>query len=81
MPAQSEAQLKAMFAAKEGHSTLGIPKKIGAEYVAATKSSSGLPEHVQKRADNCPIHGYLDSIIKGDAQSMSSHAKKFGDGK
>jgi hypothetical protein len=35
MPPVSERQRKAMYAAKAGKSTLGIPKKVGAEFVAA----------------------------------------------
>jgi hypothetical protein len=35
MPPVSEAQRKAMYAAKAGKSTLGIPKSIGAEFVKA----------------------------------------------
>ena len=38
MPPVSERQRRAMWAAKEGRSTLGIPKKIGAEFVAADSS-------------------------------------------
>jgi hypothetical protein len=34
-PPESEAQRKAMFAAAAGHSTLGIPEKVGEEYVHA----------------------------------------------
>jgi hypothetical protein len=37
MPSKSEAQHRAMQAAKAGHSTLGIPQKVGAEFVAADK--------------------------------------------
>ena len=36
MPATSGKQLRAMFAAEEGKSTLGIPQKVGADFVAAT---------------------------------------------
>jgi hypothetical protein len=43
MPPVSEAQRRAMFAAKSGHSTLGIPKKVGAEFVAADKGGK-LPQ-------------------------------------
>lgn len=46
MPAVSKAQLRAMYAAKEGHSTLGIPKSVGADFVSATPGASGLPEKV-----------------------------------
>jgi hypothetical protein len=35
MPPVSEAERRAMYAAKAGKSTLGIPKKVGAEFVAA----------------------------------------------
>ncbi len=34
-PPVSEAQRRAMFAAAAGHSNLGIPKKVGREFVAA----------------------------------------------
>ena len=50
MPAKSQAQNRAMHAAAEGKSTLGIPKKVGKEFVAEThgKKVSKLPEHVKK---------------------------------
>jgi hypothetical protein len=35
MPPVSQAQRRAMYAATAGHSTLGIPQKVGAEFVAA----------------------------------------------
>jgi len=37
VPPVSQAQRKAMHAAAAGKSTLGIPKKVGAEFVAADK--------------------------------------------
>jgi hypothetical protein len=37
MPPVSQAQRAAMYAAAAGKSTLGIPKKVGAEFVAADK--------------------------------------------
>lgn len=42
-PASSKAQFRAMYAAKTGHSTLGIPKSVGADFVAATKNPGKLP--------------------------------------
>ena len=44
MPPKSERQRRAMYAAAAGKSTLGIPKKVGLEFVAATpgKKHSGL---------------------------------------
>jgi hypothetical protein len=35
MPIVSDAQQRAMYAAKAGNSTLGIPKSVGADFVAA----------------------------------------------
>lgn len=52
MPNVSEAQRRAMAAAAEGKSTLGIPKKVGAEFMAADQGGK-LPE--KKRA---PIHDH-----------------------
>lgn len=37
MPPVSQKQRAAMHAAAEGKSTLGIPKKVGKEFVAADK--------------------------------------------
>lgn len=50
MPPVSEAQRKAMFAAKAGKSTLGIPQKVGAEFAAADKGGK-LPEKKKKMRD------------------------------
>ena len=44
MPVVSEAQRRAMYAAKSGHSTLGIPSKVGADFIAATPKGAKLPE-------------------------------------
>jgi hypothetical protein len=56
MPIESKAQMGAMHAAKEGKSTLGIPKKVGAEFVAAGKAKPNLPERVKKKyAQGGPI--------------------------
>lgn len=37
-----------MFAAKAGKSTLGIPKSVGEEFIAATPKGAKLPEKVPK---------------------------------
>lgn len=37
MPPKSQAQREAMYAAAAGKSTLGIPKKVGKEFVATDK--------------------------------------------
>lgn len=48
MPATSEAQRRAMYAAKAGKSTLGIPKAVGADFVAATPPGK-LPARAPKK--------------------------------
>lgn len=50
MPIKSEQQMKAMYAAAEGKSTLGISKKVGKEFVKAGKAKPNLPKTVTKRA-------------------------------
>ena len=50
MPMKSEQQMKAMYAAAAGKSTLGIPKKVGKEFVIAGKAKPNLPQKVTKRA-------------------------------
>lgn len=59
MPAVSKAQNAAMHAAASGHSTLGIPKSVGKEFVSAThgKSVSRMPEHVVRRKAHRAAHG------------------------
>lgn len=47
MPPVSQQQRKAMFAAAAGKSTLGIPKKVGKEFVAADKGGK-LPKRKGK---------------------------------
>jgi hypothetical protein len=50
MPIKSEQQQKAMYAAAAGKSTLGIPKKVGKEFIKAGKEQPNLPKTVAKRA-------------------------------
>lgn len=44
---KSQAQRGAMYAAKAGKSTLGIPKSVGAEFVKSDKRGK-LPRKVKK---------------------------------
>jgi hypothetical protein len=44
MPVVSQQQRRAMYAAAEGHSTLGIPQKVGAEFIAASHGIKHLPK-------------------------------------
>ena len=39
MPPVSQQQRKAMYAAAQGKSTLGIPKKVGKEFIKADKGN------------------------------------------
>ena len=50
MPYKSKAQQGAMYAASEGKSTLGIPKKVGKAFVKAGPASNKLPNKVPKRS-------------------------------
>ena len=49
MPVVSQAQRRAMYAAAAGKSTLGISKKVGAEFIAATPKGAKLPAHAPKK--------------------------------
>jgi len=50
MPMESKQQMKAMYAAAAGKSTLGIPKKVGKEFVKSGKAQTNLPKTVNKRS-------------------------------
>lgn len=58
MPSTSEKMHNAMEAAAHGHSTLGIPKSVGAEFVAADKGS--------------PFPEYMDAQ-RGHARKSKTH--------
>jgi hypothetical protein len=47
MPPVSQQQRKAMYAAQAGKSTLGIPKKVGAEFVKSDKGGP-LPKKLSR---------------------------------
>jgi len=44
MPSSTKRQARAMRAAAAGKSNIGIPKKIGKEFVAADKKAGGPPK-------------------------------------
>lgn len=48
MPIRSQSQRRAMYAAASGKSTLGIPKKVGEEFVKSDEPGK-LPEHVKEK--------------------------------
>lgn len=59
MPAQSQAQFRAMQAAAHGKSTLGIPAKVGKEFVSG-QSPKGLPE----RKSSKDLHKQIRSKMR-----------------
>lgn len=56
MPMLSEVQRGAMYSAASGKSKIGIPKKVGAEFVAADKGGK-LPERKGKMYDHARSKG------------------------
>ena len=48
MPPRSEAQRRSMGADASGHSTLGIPKKVGKEFINADKGGK-LPKRKKRK--------------------------------
>lgn len=68
MPAKSQAQFRAMEAAAHGHSTLGIPAKVGKEFVSG-QSPKDLPKKA-KSADH-----YDPKLLKKVASGLK---KTFG---
>lgn len=52
-PFKSQAQARAMHAAAEGHSNIGIPESVGKKLVAEGKhqKTGNLPQRVVKKAE------------------------------
>ena len=48
-PAESQAQARAMYAAAEGHSTLGIPAKVGKEFTKGFAGKTGSVKRLPAR--------------------------------
>lgn len=67
MPPVSERQRRAMFAAKSGKSTIGIPKSVGEEFTAADQGGA-LPSVAPKNAAK-PQHAQRK---KGQGRSLNS---------
>jgi len=75
MPAKSKAQFRAMQAAAHGHSTLGIPKKVGQEYAAATESPGKLPARAGKaKYQHSPDRFEPDAIRAEAPPRLEYHA-------
>lgn len=80
MPATSQAQFRAMQAAAHGKSTLGIPKKVGKDFVAATPSTKGLPER-RDQMSNDKFHKGLfkpgkTPVAKPEATNQTPHKEQ-----
>lgn len=67
MPVVSKAQNAAMHSAAEGKSTLGIPKKVGAEFIAdqAPGSVKKLPTRVNSKVKHAAHRGMLSKRASG----------------
>lgn len=50
MPPVSQAQRRAMYSAAEGKSNVGIPKKVGKEFIDADKGGK-LPEKKKSKSE------------------------------
>lgn len=68
MSVVSKAQNAAMHAAEEGRSTLGIPKKVGREFVKGQNPGSvkKLPMHVRKQARRMARRGMISEKAMKD---------------
>lgn len=67
MPPVSEAQRRAMEAAKSGNSTLGIPQSVGAEFAAADPGGK-LPA---RKPDHSKLRRAMMSSTAGAAPTQS----------
>jgi hypothetical protein len=89
MPIVSEAQRKAMWAAKEGRSTLGIPKAVAEKFIAhdfaSLAANAAIPAGVRKLATDADSamdmteedwRGLLDGLAKffGEESREPEHA-------
>lgn len=91
MPSKTDKQHRAMEAAAHGNSTLGIPAKVGQDFVAADKAKAkGKPAQLAKggklfdRGDHFEVHtagGDKYRIAhKGLHPSTVKHLQKFAEG-
>jgi hypothetical protein len=65
MPIQSKNQQAAMYAAKAGNSTLGIPQNVGADFVAAGPAGGSFAKLPQKKAKKKPSDKRRELYEKG----------------
>lgn len=67
MPNVSQAQRGAMGAAAAGKSTLGIPKKVGQEFMAADTGGKLPPYAPKKKTDKAKPKGLSAMVAKQKA--------------
>ncbi len=94
MPAVSEKQRKAMYAAAEGHSTLGIPQAVGREFVKSDEAdepikSAGIvyctPENkillIKRGAeqDHSGEWAFPGGHLKDDEEPKAAAMREFGE--
>ena len=79
-PPTSEAQRKAMWAAKSGHSTLGIPKSVGAEFAKADPGGK-LPAKAKDGGPGSgPRPGGLRKALEKPNPALEELNKYYGSG-
>lgn len=61
MPPRSQAQARAMYAAASGNSTIGIPKKVGAEFTADVQPGQikALPKRAKAKKSRSHKNGQV----------------------
>lgn len=76
LPIVSEAQRRAMFAAKAGHSKIGIPASVGREFTESDPGG-GLPERVARdmTPDNWKVLRWLLGKFLGEEERETEHAE------
>lgn len=86
-PPVSQAQRRAMGAAMSGHSTLGIPKSVGKEFIGADPGGH-LPAHKKDHAmsndvmNPKPADGPMSTQgPNGTSESLPKTVEPFQDGK
>lgn len=73
MPPVSDKQARAMFAAANGHSTLGIPKAVGQEFVGEAAPKPKADHHAKAHHHHKAIGDALKKRDHGAALKHTGH--------
>ena len=78
----SAVRLLSMFAAAAGHSTLGIPRKVGEEFVGKAKDLAPEEFGLIKRALNLSLVSDLSAQLQHeeDLQALAAASQDFAEG-